>query len=230
MGRSSLLAEAEGGTLFLDHVSELPASAQERLARIVRDGEVRRAGSDRRAPLAVRVIGSSAPSIDLEVETGAFRADLLRRLTAVRIDVPPLRTRPEDMTAITRLLLREIEEARGLPPRQFTRAALGFLSALPWERNLDELRNVLRQVVASGPAGSVRVEDLLAHVRVERRLPARPRSLREARRDFEREYIVAVVDHCGGRMGDAARALGIQRTNLYRKARQLGISRLKGGA
>lgn len=221
----SMLAAARGGTLVLANVSDLPASAQERLARIARDGEVRSAGGV--VPLGLRLIASCGPSIDTEVEEGAFREDLYRRMSVVRIDVPPLRLRPEDIAAIARHLAVSNGPATG-PSLRFTSAALGFLSALPWEGNLRELGEVIARLAARAPAPPVRVEDILGLVRLDRPLvPSRLGSLREARRQFEREYIAAVLRRHGWRMGEAARALGIQRTNLYRKARQLKIARAK---
>lgn len=223
----SMLAAARGGTLFLANVSELPASVQERLARIARDGEVRSAEAGGVVPLGLRLIGSCGPSIDTEVADGAFREDLHRRMSAVRIEVPPLRLRPEDIPSIARHLAISNGSPTGSPLR-FTIAALGFLSALPWEGNLRELAEVIERLAARAPAPPARVEDVLGLVRLDRPLvPSRLGSLREARRQFEREYIAAVLRRYGWRMGEAAKALGIQRTNLYRKARQLKIARAK---
>jgi len=227
----SLLASALGGTLFLANVLDLSASAQARLARLLRDGEAR--SSERRAviPLDVRLVGGCDPAIDDEVEAGAFRTDLVRRLAAIRIDLPPLRQRPEDVSLMVRhLAAGSVPDHADVPdaPR-FTSAALGFLAALPWDGNLRELATLLEALAARGAPGPVRVEDLVPLIRFSpSKVPARLGSLREARRQFEREYIAAVLRQHGWKMGEAARALGIQRTNLYRKTRQLGISRAKG--
>jgi len=223
------LTAASGGTLYLAHVADLPAAVQARLARIVRDGEVLVEGVAQPLKISVRVIAGCAPTIEAEVEQGGFRADLYRRLSAIRIDVPPLRLRPEDIPAIARHVMERIAMERGAGARGFTKAALGLLSALPWPGNVEELAGVLGRVVASAPSGHVRVEDLLAEVGTEwRGRRTAGASLREAKRQFEREYIASVLRQHGWRMGEAARALGIQRTNLYRKARQLDIPRVKG--
>jgi two-component system nitrogen regulation response regulator NtrX len=225
--KSALLA-ARGGTLLLANVADLSASVQARLARIVRDGEVRLDGSPRVVPVDARILASCGPTIEAEVAQGSFRADLFRRLSVVRIDVPPLRLRAEDVPAMARGLMEEIDGSLETGTRVFTKAALALLSALPWPDNVRELREVLTGAAAAAPAGLIRVEDVLGHLRSEwRSSRAIGPSLREARRQFEREYIAAVLGQHGWRMSEAAQALGIQRTNLYRKARQLNIPRGK---
>jgi DNA-binding NtrC family response regulator len=224
----SRVAAATGGTLFLQNVTELPAGAQARLARIARDGEVRIEGVS--VATSFRLVASACPGVDAEVHAHRFRADLYRCLSAVRIDVPPLRERAEDVPVLAGRLLEEICGARGVKPRTFTRAALALLTALTWPGNLAELRGVIERVVANSRDDVIQVEHLLPALQLERApAPFTPSgNLREARLRFERDYIAAVLQHHGWRMGDAARTLGIQRPNLYRKARQLGIP-LAGG-
>lgn len=220
----SLLARAAGGSLLLQNVGELAASTQARLARALRDGEVRLAGSSRVVRLAARLMATASPGLTTDVEEGRFRADLYRRLSGMRIELPPLRHRREDISAIALQLAAEIGLAVGRPIR-FTPMALTLLSACPWRGNIVELRALLERVALGGADDVIRLEDLLAHVRLDGGpAPVVPSgNLRDARRRFERDYIAAVLQQHGGRIADAARALGIQRTNLYRKARQLGI-------
>jgi len=228
LGSGAALAEASGGTLFLRNVTEMPTSVQARLSRVTRDGEVVLDGGGEPVPLDVRLVAGCGPDIDGLVEDGGFRGDLFRRLGAARLEIPALRLRLEDVPELARHLLDETAAARGVAAPRFTRAALGLLSALPWDGNLRELGDVVARLADSVTSGTVRAEDVLAHVRLEwRPMPARYGSLREARRQFERDYIAAVLRQHGWRMGDAARALGIARTNLYRKARQLNIPRVK---
>jgi len=222
VGTNARILEAAGGTLYVAGVADLPASAQAHLARIVRDGEVRVAGSAKRVRLEARVVAGAGPTIDAEVAQGGFRLDLYRRLAAVRIEVPPLRLRSEDLPAVVRVIADEVS-ARARTPRALTKAALAFLAALPWPGNVGELRDVLQRAMAAAPSELVRVEDLLAELGGAWRLPATGPSLREARRQFEREYIAAVLREHGWRMSEAARVLGMQRTNLYRKVRQLDL-------
>lgn len=217
------IAAARGGTLFLEDVTELPASVQARLARLVRDGEARIDGEP--LPAALRLIVSAAPGIETEVRTNRFRSDVYRRVSALRIDLPPLSERAEDIAPLAVRLLEEACAAGGLPPRLFTPAALALLGAMSWPGNLAELRDAIERTVAATSGESIQVEALLPTLRFER-APATftpDGTLREARQRFEHDYIAAVLEHHGWRMADAAQTLGIQRPNLYRKARQLGI-------
>jgi two-component system nitrogen regulation response regulator NtrX len=232
IGHDARLVTSRGGTLVLTSIVELPASAQLRLARLMRDGEARVSGSGRAERLSLRVVATARSPIEADLESGRLREELFRRLASHRIDVPSLASRREDLPAIARLLLREALDAVGAPQRTFTQAALALVAALPWEGNVDEIRRVAKGLARSNDRSSsqgIRVEDVLGEIR----LDARPgvlgpqASLREARRQFEREYIAAVLRHHHGRMEPTARMLGIQRTNLYRKARQLGIARSK---
>jgi DNA-binding NtrC family response regulator len=143
----------------------------------------------------------------------------------VRIDLPPLRDRAEDVPAIATRLLDEVCQAHGVGTRTFTNAALALVGALAWPGNAAELRRALERVVSDTRDDAIQVEHLLPALQLDARPPAfRPApNLREARLRFEREYIAAVLQRHGWRMAEAAQALGIQRPNLYRKARQLGI-------
>ncbi len=222
---SSAVAAARSGTLFLDNLVELPASVQGRLARLARDGEMRVNGAVR--PFAARLVASAPPNVDEDVAQGKLRADLFRRLALTRIAIPPLRDRPDDIPLIAGQIARSRSVARGLPVRTFTQSALLVLRALPWRRNVAELVDVIDRLVVAAPGATIRVEDVLMYIGLEGAAgPFAPSgSLREARLRFEREYIAAVLRHHRWRMSDAAKTLGIQRTNLYRKARQLGIPR-----
>jgi polysaccharide export protein EpsE len=224
VSEGSRVAAARGGTLFLQDVGELPAPAQARLARLARDGEMKVSGVGE-VPFDVRLMASSTPDLDAEAEEGRFRADLHRRLGSTRIEPPPLRQRADDIPLLAAHLTRELCAARGLPPKTFTPAALTLLAALPWHGNSGELRTVLERVIVAASDEVVQLEDLLAHIKLDGapKLLSPNGSLREARLRFEREYIAAVLQHHRWRMSDAAKALGIQRPNLYRKARQLGI-------
>jgi DNA-binding NtrC family response regulator len=217
------IAAARGGTLFLQDVGDLPASVQAKLARVVRDGEASMDGEP--VALDFRLIASATPVIDGDAHARRFRVDLYRRLSTCRIDLPPLRNRPEDVPALATRLLEDLCEAQHVAPRTFTQAALALLSALSWPGNLSQLQRVIERVVADVASDVIQVEHLLPALQLDRApapfVPAG--NLREARLRFERDYIAAVLQHHGWRMADAAKTLGIQRPNLYRKARQLGI-------
>lgn len=224
----SALADVGKGTIFLADVGEMPTAAQLRLSRLMRDGEMR----VRRSTTAVkfRLIASAPPSLEADVQQHRFRPELYRRLQRLRVDVPPLRDRPGDLPNVVEAVFDET--CQRLDARcALTPAARTALSALRWAGNLEELRTALNRLVERCAGGLIRQEDVLADLQ---QLETRPRaavntlaSLREARQTFERDYIATVLDAHGWRMTDAARVLGIERANLYRKTRQLGITRLK---
>jgi DNA-binding NtrC family response regulator len=228
LGPGSVFVAARRGTVFLENVGELPAAIQRGLARVLRDGEAR-VGARGRVRLSARVIASAPPSLQADAREGRFRADLLRRFGALPAIVPPLRDRAEDLRAIVHRVAAEIAVGSDRPAPAFTQAALTVLAALPWPGNIDELRATLQRVLRA-TAGTIRQEDLLHLLPIPPMAGAAARvnpgvSLREARRRFEREYIAAVLEQHDWRMRDAARTLGIERANLYRKTRQLGIVR-----
>ena len=229
LGPGSAVAAARRGTLFLENVGELPAAVQRRLARLLRDGEARVGGRDR-VRLSARVIASAPPGLLADARDGRFRADLLRRLGATPASLPPLRLRPEDLPAMATRVAEEVAAASGRPVPAFTQPALTVLAALPWTGNVVELRSTLGRVLRDVPGALVRQEDVLHLLPIApfQAIAARVKpmlSLREARERFERDYIAAVLEQHDWRMSDAARTLGIERANLYRKTRQLGIAR-----
>jgi two-component system nitrogen regulation response regulator NtrX len=227
IGRESRLFEASGGTLFLQNLPEMPTRVQARLHRILRDREVVLSDDRARVELDVRPMASVDPGFERAVEEGRMRRDLCERLSLIRIELPPLRQRREDIPFVANHFLKEICRAGGTPIKTLTRSALTLLAALPWRGNAPELRALLERLVLLTPHGAIRLEDVLAQVRLDTSevTSAGGTSLREARLRFERDYIAAVVRQHHGRMGDAAQSLGIQRTNLYRKLRQLSVTR-----
>jgi DNA-binding NtrC family response regulator len=219
----SRVAAARDGTLFLQDVSELPAGAQARLARILRDGELRVDGQC--VALDARVVASAPPGIDDDLHEHRFRPELYRRLAAARIDLPPLRERADDVACLAERILAEMCAAKGAAPRRFTQAALALFAALNWPGNLAELRGVVSRVAGACTEPVIPIERIVPALQLKNApAPFAPLGkLRDARLRFERDYISAVLQHHGWRMNDAAQTLGIQRPNLYRKARQLGI-------
>jgi two-component system, NtrC family, nitrogen regulation response regulator NtrX len=206
-----------GSTFYLEEIGELNADAQRQLVEIIR----RRAESS----ADLRLIGSAAPRVDDWIGRGDLRADLVEALGVVRIQLPPLRQRTEDIPLLATHFLKEACRRNGIPPKTFSRSALTLLAALPWPGNMAELRALTERLAVIITRGVLLLEDVLANVRLEgaEALGGPSGTLREARERFERDYVAAVLQHHRGRMGDAARALGIERTNLYRKIKQLNI-------
>ena len=220
------LLRAAQGTVFLEGLADLPSKVQRRLARLLRDGEAKTNGRGA-APLQARIIASARPGIATEVTERRVREDLFRRLAVHELTISPLRARPGDFVTLVPAMADAICARLGRTTPTFTGSALNVLAALPWRRNMEELAALLERTVRAVADGGIKQEDVLAQLSFDsafaQRVPAG--SLREARLRFEREYIAAVLEHHQWRMSEAARALGIERANLYRKTRQLGISR-----
>jgi len=220
---TSSAASARGGTLFLQDVVDLPSALQARLSRMARDREMQVDGEI--VTTDFRLMASAPASIDSDVRENRFRADLYRRLAASRIDMPPLRARLEDVPALASRLLEDLAAESGATAQSFAPASLALLSAVNWPGNLAELRAVIGDLARKTAADVIQLEHVLPALQLQRSAPSFMSSgtLRDARLKFERDYISAVLQHHGWRMAEAAQALGIQRPNLYRKARQLGI-------
>ena len=227
VGRTGAIVQAQGGTLFLQNIVDAPARVQARLTRLLRDREGLSIDANETIALDVRVIASSGPDVDDAAGDGRLRRDLFDRLSTTRIDVPSLSRRREDIPLLAARFLRLASEAERSGARRFSRGALTLLSALPWKGNAAQLREVVTAIVRDTRHAVIRLEDVLMHASLEGS-PAPSEagmSLRDARNRFEREFISSTLQRHHGRVGDAAKALGIQRTNLYRKVRQLGVPR-----
>jgi two-component system nitrogen regulation response regulator NtrX len=225
----SAVHRALGGTLLLKQVSELPARSQTRLARMLRDREViveQQNGTGRIESVSLRPIATIEPSNGTE----RLVPELHSRLSATTIHMPPLRRRREDIPSLARYVLVDVCQSLNIPTKTASKQASELLAALPWRGNLEEMRALLRVIVLKVPGTVIRQSDVLRHVRLDGRANtltfAGP--LKEARERFEREYVAAVLEQHHGRMAEAAKALGIQRTNLYRKVRQLAVKRPRG--
>jgi DNA-binding NtrC family response regulator len=205
--------------VYLDEMTALAESDQHALADLLR----RREGAE--DPVAVRFIGAGPPRVDDWVSRGDLRADLVEALGVVRIELPPLRQRTEDIPLLSTHFLKQACSRHGIPPKTFSRSALTLMTALPWPGNTAELRALTERLAVLISRGVVLLEDVLANVRLDgaQALGGPSGTLREARERFERDYVAAVLQHHRGRMGDAAKELGIERTNLYRKIKQLNI-------
>lgn len=228
ISRQGRLHAAIGGTLYLKNVAEASTRVQSRIARLLRDREAVLVETGATIPLDLRPMASVDPGVDTAVNEGRIREELFRRLSVIRIDMPSIRSRREDIPALANHFLREICRERGIPPKTLSRPALSLIAALPWRGNAVELRTMLEAIV-SGLAGGkgIGLEDVLAQVKLDGGSAAFSErgTLRQARSRFEREYIAHVLEQHRGRISDAAKALGIQRTNLYRKLRSLRVDR-----
>jgi sigma-54-dependent transcriptional regulator len=208
-------------TMYLAHLAAMPLESQARLYRVVRESQTM-------APGAEKLVRFSA-SLDVSIAAAVEEGHLLQELADLMlpVEVPALRQRKADVPLIADHLLVLAAERRGTPPRSFSRAASTLLSALPWPHNTPELSALVDLVASAVDRPVVELEDVLAHLRLATYTDrtATGLTLRKAREQFERECISAALIKHRGRMADAAQSLGIQRTNLYRKIRQLKVPR-----
>lgn len=233
VSRQGRLYNARGGTMYLQNIAEAPTRVQGRLARLLRDREAIISETGETTGFDVRPMAGVDPGFDAAVTDGRVREDLMRRLSVISIDMPPLRNRREDIPALANYFLREICASLRLPPKTLSRSALSLLSALPWRGNAAELRRVLDSVVTGMQGGrGIALEDVLAHVKLDggAGVFTSGGTLKQARSAFEKEYIASVLEQHRGRISEAARTLGIQRTNLYRKMRSLKVARHTKGS
>jgi len=228
IGDTGAIARAIGGTLLLRNLADAPARLQIRLARLLRDGEaVLLNGTRTSVELDVQVIAMFDPGVDAAISEGGLRGDLIRALAQIRIDMPPLRRRREDIPLLALHTLHALCRERNVPAKSLSRAAVQVVTALPWPGNASELRRLLEALVDSVPGPVIQLEDVLEQATLDGlAAPADVgATLRDARARFERDCISAVLMRHRGRVPEAAKALGIQRTNLYRKIRQLNVAR-----
>ena len=220
--RPGLFEDASGGTLFMDEIAELGGRVQAKLLRVLQEGEVRRVGENIVRRIDVRIVAATNRPLAGEVSAGRFRADLWYRLDVVRITLPPLRERIEDLPLLARHLWL------GLAARTGSRAvlapaAVAALSAYNWPGNIRELQNVLASMLVAAPrAGFIGTAALPTHIA---RVAASERqaTLALARRQFEERYVRAALARAGGRTVDAARHLGVSRQGLAKLIGRLGI-------
>jgi two-component system, NtrC family, nitrogen regulation response regulator NtrX len=228
ISRQGRLHAAIGGTLYMKNIAEASTRVQSRIARLLRDREAVLVDTGATIGFDVRPMAAVDPGIDTAVGEGRVREELFRRLSVIRIDMPPIRNRREDIPALANHFLREICRERRVPPKTLSRSALSLIAALPWRGNAVELCTMLEAIVGGLAGGKgIGLEDVLAQVKLDGGSAAfsAPGTLRQARSRFERDYIAHVLEQHRGRISDAAKALGIQRTNLYRKLRSLRVDR-----
>ena len=230
--RPGLFDEADGGTLFLDEVGELGGRAQAKLLRVLQDGEVRRVGENHSRRVDVRVIAATNVSLEDAVRRGVFRADLFYRLDVVRVRMPALRERREDIPMLARHFWHDCTARVGSRARLDGRV-LETLARRDWPGNVRQLQNTLAAMaVRVPPRGRVTVEDLPPDMRgPEPTAGYLERSgLDAARREFEASYVRDALTRAGGRPSLAARDLGLTRQGLSKLVRRLGLGEEEAGS
>jgi Response regulator containing CheY-like receiver, AAA-type ATPase, and DNA-binding domains len=224
--------QAEGGTLFLDEIGDMPVTMQAKLLRVLEEGEVERVGGDKPIKVNVRVVVATHRNLEELVAQNAFRRDLFHRIYVFPLVLPPLRERPEDFTELVAHFARQVAAQNGWREKEFSGEAIETLERYGWPGNLRELRNVVERLVLLAEGEKVGAED------VQLALPASLNAsgggslagnagsngtLAVRTEAFEKEVLLAELRRYNFHMTNVARALGLERSHLYKKCQQLGI-------
>ena len=220
--------QADGGTLFLDEVGDMSLTAQAKVLRVLEGEAFSRLGGNAAIKVDVRVIAATNKDLEKETKEGRFRGDLYFRLAVFPVRTPPLREHPEDVPLLVDYYLERFARENGKPKPAIAQEALERLTAHPYPGNVRELKNLVERLAILALPGEITLE----HVNlifpgggqaVDPFLSTRP--LAEAKEDLERRYVETQLKLHGGDIARTAEALGLERTNLYRKLKQLGIEK-----
>jgi two-component system nitrogen regulation response regulator GlnG len=244
--RRGRFEQAEGGTLFLDEIGDMPAELQTRLLRVLSDGTFYRVGGHQQIKANVRVIAATHQDLDMRVREGSFREDLYHRLNVIRLRLPSLRERSDDIPLLARNFLAASAKQLGVETKRFSDAALQHLSRLEFAGNVRQLENLCHWLTVMAPGQVVDVGDLPAELReqsasavsdwlsaleqeAERRLARGETGILDGLgRQFERALITKALARTGGRRIEAANLLGMGRNTITRKIQELGIEEEPG--
>ncbi len=221
------LQKAHGGTFFLDEVGDMSLRTQAKVLRALDEHRFEPIGAPQSIQVDARVIAATNKNLEKEIERGNFREDLFYRLNVIPFTVPPLRDRAEDIPVLAAFFLREFATAYGRKPKELSQEALEALMGYPWPGNVRELRNLMERIVILYPQRRIEVRHLpLDGAR--RGQHVRPSdnsgSLHDVKEAAERDYILRKLEETGGNVTRASELLGLERSNLYRKMKALGIA------
>ncbi|MEM9061364.1 MAG: sigma-54 dependent transcriptional regulator [Pseudomonadota bacterium] len=230
--QAGVFEQADGGTLFIDEVGDMPLGTQSKILRVLVDQAFQRLGGASTVRVDVRVISATNRNLDRLIREGAFREDLFHRLSVVPIDVPPLDRRREDIPEIAEHFLDLFARDQGLVRRRLSDGCIAALQTRDWPGNVRQLRNLIEQVlilggdspdidadeIPGGPAPDQGDHGLGAVMSLVASLP-----LREARELFEREYLIAQINRFSGNISKTASFVGMERSALHRKLKMLGV-------
>ncbi len=241
--RRGRFEQADGGTLFLDEIGDMPADLQTRLLRVLCDGQFYRIGGHQPVKVNVRIIAATHQDLEDRVKQGLFREDLFHRLNVIRLRLPALRERTEDVPLLVKHFLQHSAQELGVETKQPTPAALKYLASLSWSGNVRQLENVCHWLTVMAPGQNIDVADLPAELKEDSAKPTNAASWQEAlatevmnalnrgeqnileprTNEFEKILITKALQHTGGRRIEAATQLGMGRNTLTRKIQELNI-------
>jgi two-component system, NtrC family, nitrogen regulation response regulator NtrX len=226
-GVKGLLERTRGGILFINELADMSSTAQQILLGVLETGRFRPSDAKHDQPFDTRILASAPPGFE---RSEHFKRELFSHLSTVVVRVPPLRKYSEDVPELLRYYVELLVDSEGLPFRRFGVAAQNRLRNYPWPGNIRELKNLVRSLLILGGGDEVSLEEVEKQLEsdapgteplVKQDLLSLP--LREAREHFERAYLQQQLELCGGRVGQLAKRVGMERTHLYRKLRSLGV-------
>jgi len=215
---------ADGGTLFLDEVGDLHAASQAKLLRVLQEGEFHRVGGEQLLHVNVRVVSATNRDLSQMVAQQKFREDLFYRLAVVPVRVPALRERLPDIEPMANYFLAEFCTRNNFRPKKIDPGVFAIFHAYRWPGNARELRNVVERMAILSPGDVLTSEATPIEMRMTQESPA-PSSLEQIRHNVERDHIQRALEEARWNVSGAARALGIERTNLHKRIRALGLAR-----
>jgi DNA-binding NtrC family response regulator len=217
--------QADGGTLFLDEIGDMPAAMQTKLLRVLQEGELERIGAERPTVVNTRVIVATHRDLESLVRKGTFREDLYHRVVVFPLLMPALRERPEDIPLLAGHFAAIVAEQNGWKPRGFTPEAIEQLVRYRWPGNVRELRNVVERLLllTDDMVDAEAVRQVLSGPAVPASSGTHSGTLADRVCAFEREAVLEELSNHGYRVAETARALGLERSHLYKKCQQLGI-------
>jgi two-component system, NtrC family, nitrogen regulation response regulator NtrX len=233
--RAGVLERAHGGTLLLDEVSDMPLETQGKIVRALQDSTFERLGGSARVKVDVRVLSTTNKDLQNEIASGRFREDLYYRLAVVPLKVPALKDRREDVPALAQRFIVRSAESAGMQPRELSADTLAALQAYDWPGNVRQLRNLMDWLLIMAPGGGADVirADMLppeiganapALLNIDPTADIMGLPLREARDLFETQYLQAQLLRFGGNISRTAQFVGMERSALHRKLKQLGVN------
>lgn len=218
---------AHMGTIFLDEICDMSMSAQAKVLRVLQEQTFERVGGNETISVDVRVIAATNIDVKRAIEEGRFREDLYFRLNVIPIVVPPLRERPDDIPLLVSYFLDKFSREHGLAEKSMSEDAMGFLRGYGWPGNVRELKNLMERISIMIPKEEVTAADLSKYVDSgeddDNQYAKEGSSLKEAKEQFEKQLIIKLLRENDKNVSAAAKALGIERTNLYRKMKQYHI-------
>jgi DNA-binding NtrC family response regulator len=218
--KHGIVEVADKGTLFLDEIGEMPLGLQAKLLRFLDSGEFRRVGSNRTLKVDVRIIAATNKNLVDLVQEGNFREDLFYRLNVINITIPPLRERREDIPELAIYFLEKYGRKLSKPVKGYTPGAMDRLNSYNWPGNVRELENVAERAVILCDDEKIGPEDLSIPVDVS----AKGKNAQPSLEEWEKEYILRVLNEAGGNQSKASQILGIDRKTLYLKLKKYGIN------